>query len=106
MLVAGLKWLVSLERLTYVRPTIGTRCPSLTNQRIGHGQEHVVGQFGSEAGPQPGLVRRVFQQSAHEVGHAGNHLAHGHVFADPQTLVHQRLPQRIGHAIQLLKFDG
>ena len=29
-----------------------------------------------------------------------------HVLADPQTLFHQRLPQRIGHAVELLEFDG
>ena len=57
----------------------------------------------AEAGPQPRLVRRVFQQPAHEVGHAGNHLAHGHVLANPQALLHQGLAERIGHAVELLK---
>ena len=83
----------------------GLRSGSSRLLGLGGGQQDVVRQVGREAGSQPGLVGRVFQQAADQVGHAGNHFAHRHVLADPQTLFHQGLAERIGHAVQLLEFD-
>ena len=52
------------------------------------------------------IVRRVFQQPAHEVGHAGDQLAVGHV--DPQAIaqVDQHLFLGVAHAVEHLQFEA
>ena len=73
---------------------------------VGRGQEHIVGDFVGEAGPQPGLVRRVLQQPADEIGHAGNHLADGHVLANADVAGGDGRAKLVGHAGELLHFIG
>ncbi len=69
-------------------------------------QQQLVGQLLEEAGPQPRLVRRVLQQPPHQVGHAGDHFSQRHVVANPHAAAAERHAQRIGHAIEVLHFDG
>ena len=69
-------------------------------------QQHVVGNFVRESRPEPGLIRRVFQQSPHEISHAGNHLSHRHIFPDAHAAIFQGRLELIGHAVEFLGFQG
>ena len=59
-----------------------------------------------KTGPQERIVRSVFQQPPHQVGHAGNQLAVGHVNSQAIAGVDQRLLFGVGHAVEHLQFEG
>ena len=53
---------------------------------------------------QEGFVGGVLQQAAHQVAHAGNHVAVGAVQADAAGHLEDALADRFGHAVQHLEF--
>ncbi len=67
-------------------------------------QEGIDVRFLDEALAQERLVGGVLQQAAHQVGHAGDHLAVGAVEAHPPGDLEQALAHRFGHAVEDLEF--
>jgi hypothetical protein len=59
-----------------------------------------------EAGLEPALVAGVLEQAAHEVGHAGDHLADGDVLAHAQAHLGGGVLELVGHAVEHLEFDA
>ena len=59
-----------------------------------------------ESRAEPRLVRRVLEQPADEVRHAGDHLADRDVFADAEAHLVRGLLQFGGHAVEHLQFEG
>ena len=90
-----------------VRPGAGRRLPRCDSwlarpllQRI-H-EQLLLGHVLGEAGPQERFVGGVLQQPPHQVGHAGQQLAVGRVDADALAQRHQRVLDRVGHAVEHL----
>ncbi len=73
---------------------------------VGRSQQRLVRDFVGEARAEPRLVRRVFQQPADEIGHAGDHLADGGVLPDSHAVFAQREAELIAHARELLSLQG
>ena len=55
---------------------------------------------------EPGFVRCVLEEAAHEVGHAGDDLPGGNVDACAVALSLHGVAQPLGHAVQHLELDG
>ncbi len=58
-----------------------------------------------EAGLEPGLVGRVLEQAANEIGHAGDHLADGDVLAHAEVHLRGGVLELVGHAVEHLQFE-
>ena len=59
-----------------------------------------------KARPQERIVGRVFQQPPHQVRHAGNQLAVGHVNPQAVAQVDQRLLLGVAHAVEHLQLEA
>ena len=66
-------------------------------------EQLLLGHVFGEAGPQERFVGRVLQQPPHQVGHAGQQLAVGRVDAHALAQRHQRVLDRLGHAVEHLQ---
>ena len=58
-----------------------------------------------EARSQKRIVRRIFQESPHQVRHAGNQFAVRHVNPQPIARLDNRLLLRVGHTVEHLQFE-
>ena len=82
------------------------RARIVARARAGRAEEGAGVGVVEEAGLEPALVAGVLEQTPHEVGHAGDHLAHGYVLTHAQAELRRGVLELVRHAVEHLELDG
>ena len=73
---------------------------------MGRSEQFILGHAFLCIASEPGFIRCIFEQSAHEVCHAWDHFTHGHVFPNAKPAILADLLHLIDHAPEHLDLNG